>query len=515
MSVGGTGKAMRDLVVLLGIPIDNLDMDQTLERIEEFIHAGRATGKGHQVATINVDFIVKASRDQELRYLLQNVDLATADGMPLLWASRLLRTPLKSRVTGIDLVSLLAGWAAKKRFSIYLLGAGPGIATQAAEIMKQMNPDLIIAGVSSPPFLPVLEMDPSIQNEIRKAHPDILLVAFGNPKQEKWIGMVGQGLNAPVMIGVGGSLDFITGNTKRAPVWVQSIGLEWLSRLVQEPRRLWQRYLTDFQVFGIGFIRQWWAMVPRSPSRLPAAIVELDLKGRVATLKVRGEFTQARVREFQEIAKEALTRPEIRTDLAETTFLDSSALGALVDLARQAQAVCGNFSLVRVPPKIWKVLSLFKLEAFLNAAPAKATTADIPEVEPRSAEALLTKTLEINGATWKVVKAPRIIDAASASILRDACSRVLVQKLSLTIDFSETVYLLSAGIAALGQLQQLALKMNAELRLTGGSAEIQDILRQVHQNRALGLVPDHATGDDLSGYPHAKQQLASDPLSHW
>ncbi|MGB5060032.1 MAG: WecB/TagA/CpsF family glycosyltransferase, partial [Candidatus Promineifilaceae bacterium] len=182
---------MRRLIVILGVPIDDLNMAETLDRLDEFVVTGRETGKGHQVATVNADFVVKSMTDPELRYLLQEADLSTADGMPLVWGSRLLGVNLEGRVAGADMIPALAQRAAAKGYSIYFLGAAPGIAAKAAEILKEQNPDLIVAGVKSPPYSSVIDMDPAIIAEIKAAQPDILLVAFGNPKQEKWIGMYG------------------------------------------------------------------------------------------------------------------------------------------------------------------------------------------------------------------------------------------------------------------------------------------------------------------------------------
>jgi N-acetylglucosaminyldiphosphoundecaprenol N-acetyl-beta-D-mannosaminyltransferase len=243
--------------MLLGIPIDNLNMQEMLDRVEELIRSGRENGKSHQAATVNVDFIVKATRDPELHDLLVHADLATADGMPLIWSSQLFGTPIKERVAGSDLVPLLAERAAEKQFSIYFYGSGPGIAARAAEILKEKYPGLIVAGVKSPPFSKTLTVDPEVVDEIRAANPDILLVGLGNPKQEKWIGMYRKHLKVPFMIGVGGTMDMITGNLKRAPVWMQRVGLEWLFRMLQEPGRLWRRYTTDFFVFGSLVWKQW------------------------------------------------------------------------------------------------------------------------------------------------------------------------------------------------------------------------------------------------------------------
>jgi N-acetylglucosaminyldiphosphoundecaprenol N-acetyl-beta-D-mannosaminyltransferase len=131
---------MRKLIVISGIPIDDLNVEETLDRLEEFVEIGRATGKNHQIATVNADFIVKAMSDPELRFLLQESDLLMPDGMPLVWGSRLLGLPMEERVAGSDIVPMLAERAAQKGYSLYLLGAAPGIAQQAADILQRKVP---------------------------------------------------------------------------------------------------------------------------------------------------------------------------------------------------------------------------------------------------------------------------------------------------------------------------------------------------------------------------------------
>ncbi|MCA9924861.1 MAG: WecB/TagA/CpsF family glycosyltransferase, partial [Anaerolineales bacterium] len=279
---------MRKLILMLGVPIDDLTPAEALNRLEMFIENGRATGKNHQIATVNADFVVKAMSDPELRGILLESDMATADGMPLVWGARKLGVQLQDRVTGADMVPALSQRAAEKGYSIYFLGAAPGVAARAAEILQAQNPGLKIAGIYSPPKSSLLEMDTSVVDRVRAAKPDILLVAFGNPKQEKWIAMHRHNLSVPVMIGVGGTFDFIVGKTKRAPVWMQRAGLEWLFRLLHEPRRLWKRYVVDMGGFGLFFVRQWWAMrqgnwpqvlLPRTDLVMVAGTAVLNLFG--------------------------------------------------------------------------------------------------------------------------------------------------------------------------------------------------------------------------------------------
>ncbi len=356
---------MRKLLIILGTPVDDVNMDEALQRIEAFVNTGRATSKGHQIATINADFVVKSLQDAELRRILQEADMATADGMPLVWSARLLGVPLRGRVTGADMVPALAERAAQKGYSIYFLGAAPGVAEKAARILQQRHPTLQIAGIASPSVEAVQNGDPVVIAACKAAKPDILLVAFGNPKQEKWIYRHAQELGIPVMIGVGGTFDFIAGVTKRAPQWMQQSGLEWSYRLIQQPGRLWKRYITDLFGFGYFFLWQWWVMRKQGETSPVLPSSELLTINETVIMNVKGRLDRSTQNSFAEKAYRALTeQPYLIINLAQADFLDSSAIGTLVALCKQAREKGGNLWLTNIPATIQQVLSLLRLDQF-------------------------------------------------------------------------------------------------------------------------------------------------------
>ena len=226
-------------LAILGVPFDNVTTEQVIQTIVEMV----ASRRPHYLVTANVDFLVQAQTDVELRRILFDADLVLCDGTPLLWASRLLGNPLAERVAGADIVPLLIRIAAERQYRIFLLGASPDSAQRAVANLRQQYEDLIIAGHYSPPFSTLLEMDhEKIKQRILAAQPDMLFVSFGCPKQEKWIAMHYRALGVPVAAGVGATIDFLAGHMKRAPVWMQRIGMEWVFRLAQKPRRLFGRY---------------------------------------------------------------------------------------------------------------------------------------------------------------------------------------------------------------------------------------------------------------------------------
>jgi N-acetylglucosaminyldiphosphoundecaprenol N-acetyl-beta-D-mannosaminyltransferase len=230
-------------VAVLGLPLDCLSTDAAVEALERLVLSGGT----HQVPTVNLDIWLNSQNDPHLHRIIAGCSLVLADGMPLVWASGLLGCSLPERVTGVDLVPKLAALSARKGYGIFLLGGRQGVAERAARMLERDNPGVRIVGTYAPPEEDLIRMDHSeILNRIHAAKPDILLVAFGNPKQEKWIWMHLKRLGVPVSMGVGGSFDILVGDVRRAPRWIQRCGFEWAMRCVQEPARLAPRYLRDF-----------------------------------------------------------------------------------------------------------------------------------------------------------------------------------------------------------------------------------------------------------------------------
>lgn len=222
---------MRERVEILGVPIDVLTMGEALEKIQGFI----AQGTPHQVVTANAEMVMLAQEDREFSELLAGAHLVTGDGAGVVWASKKTGKPLPERVTGVDLVNNLLPVAAREGYGIFLFGAAPGVAAEAGEMMKEKFPALKIVGVENGYFQ--VQDEQTIVEKIRAAQPQILLVALGFPRQEKWIQKNLHNLGVPVAIGVGGTLDVFSGKVLRAPVWMQKSNLEWLYRLLKEPQR--------------------------------------------------------------------------------------------------------------------------------------------------------------------------------------------------------------------------------------------------------------------------------------
>ena len=229
-------------LMILGVRADHIDMAGALARIEAMIDQHRNEGGPvQQIITVNPEFVWAARKDAAFRATINQAALVLADGMGIVWASRILGQPFPERVTGTDLLPLLAERCARRGYRLFLLGAAPGVAEAAARILQQRSPGLQIAGVygGSPDDAEADE----ILGRIRAARPDVLAVAYGAPRQDLWIRQHAQALGAAgvgVAVGVGGAYDFIAGRVARAPRWMQRAGLEWLFRLLRQPRRAWR-----------------------------------------------------------------------------------------------------------------------------------------------------------------------------------------------------------------------------------------------------------------------------------
>ncbi len=217
---------------LLDVCVDDVTMEHALAAMARFI----AEGGPHHVITLDASMCVAARRDLDLRRIVLQADLVTPDSAGILWAARRAGAPLPERVSGVEIVERLAEVSAVKGISLYLLGSAPGVAEEAAVRMRERCRGCRIVGTRHGYFGPSDEG--ALIEDIRAAAPDVLCVALGIPKQERWIAAHREALGVPVMIGVGGTLDVLSGRVRRAPLWMQRRGLEWVYRLMSNPRKI-------------------------------------------------------------------------------------------------------------------------------------------------------------------------------------------------------------------------------------------------------------------------------------
>ena len=239
---------------ILGVGISAVNMNDALRQIEHWIR----TGEQHYVCVCPNHSIMESQKDHELRNTLNEAGMAMPDGMSVVWACKFLGHKELEQVRGTDLMLQVCSMAAEKGYSNFLYGATESVLEKLVENLKKRFPELKVMGTYAPPFRPLTEQESKyVIQMINAANPDILWVGLGGIKQERWMAHHFNYLKAPVMVGVGAAFDFLSGSKPEPPRWVQKAGLEWLFRLVREPRRLWKRNLYHPAFIGKVFMQKW------------------------------------------------------------------------------------------------------------------------------------------------------------------------------------------------------------------------------------------------------------------
>ena len=490
-------------IAILGVPFDPVTTPQTIELIADMV----ASRRPHYAVTANVDFVVQAQGDVELRRILFDAHLVLCDGMPLVWASRFLGRPLPERVTGSDLMPRLLAESERRGWRVFFLGGSPDSVAQAATRTLERHPRLRLVGAYSPPFKPLLEMDHAdLLRRVTAAAPDLLFVAFGCPKQEKWINMHYRHLGVPVCLGVGATIDFIAGTFLRAPVWMQRTGTEWLFRLAQEPRRLAGRYGKGFWVFGRAIFAQWRQLRSR-PARpgADAASGEWRMANGGAPL-MRGQeaaragiaSTEAPVTSAPQSTSRVLEAPvrldaataetvapawldaidagPLTLDLGHTAFIDSTGVGLLMRLRKRGVEGGHSFQLAHVQPPVERALSLMRIEGFFARAPALPPSSPGPAAACPSAAAFeavadptglhLTWRGEITAASLPVVAEeaePRVANLPAGS--------------QAIIDLAAVTFIDSSGLGLMLGFKKRARLRDAAVTFQNPSAAVRNVAR--------------------------------------
>jgi len=334
-------------LVLFGVPFHNVTFEEAIQWTVERVRSG----KPGVIATANLDFLVLAQTDPELREVLYAADLVIADGFPPVKLAPFFGPPLKGRVTGSDITPMLAARAEKEGISVYGLGAAEGVAARAMEVLKGRHPNLKVVGAWSPPYAPLNKMNHAeILRRLAEAKPDILFTAFGAPKQDKFNHMHVKTWKVPVAIGIGGTLDFIAGVQTRAPVWVQKLQCEWLWRWGSDPKRLTKRYVTNI---GFLFRAVWLTIRLKLGRNVPAVAGSFDPPVGVAYYH------------FQSLEELPLgLSGNVVIDLRNVEMLRSDEIGSLLELSKRVEKVV----LLHAGSKVWKLWEFSKLTGRLPLA---------------------------------------------------------------------------------------------------------------------------------------------------
>ncbi len=502
-------------IAILGVPFDNVSTAETIDAIDRMV----ASRQPHYLVTANVDFLVQAQEDVELRRILFDAHLVLCDGTPLVWASRLLGNPLLERVAGADLVPLLLRAAAEKGYRIFFLGATEESCTQAVTRLRKLHPALIIADHYSPPFNKLLEMDhDEIKRRVLAAKPDLLFVSFGCPKQEKWIAMHYRSLGVPVSAGVGATIDFLAGTVKRAPVWMQRVGMEWTYRLAQEPRRLFKRYFKDLWVFGWKILGQLWQLQLRQiggtsnsvaqKNRQPQNWIESRSTANSETVTQlpalpggegpgegehqyttadRGDTNHQLVKipsrlDLATVCDEAaLLEPAFSDtrhcllDMSHVQFIDSTGVGLLIRLQKKIRADGRQLVLLAPTAMVRRALELMRLQNFFDTAP------DLPSAQALIAARMREQTDAVQLRTPAAVN-PLLwqgeITAANAQEVWQRTEAHIAARhgRDLIIDMSGVRFMDSTGLGMMVRARKLAQREQVKLEFTHLQPAVQNVL---------------------------------------
>jgi exopolysaccharide biosynthesis WecB/TagA/CpsF family protein/anti-anti-sigma factor len=470
-------------ISILGVPFDNVTTQQTLSIFQDMI----ASRKPHYVATANVDFVVQATHDIELRRILNDAHLVLCDGMPLVWASHLLGNPLPERVAGSDLVPLLLAQAEKLGHRVFFLGGQEDIAAKAIANIKERHPDLQIAGVMSPPFSALLEMDhAAICKAVRDSKADILLVSFGCPKQEKWIAMNYRSLGVPVCMGVGATIDFLAGAVKRAPKWMQQAGMEWIFRLAQEPRRLLNRYFTDMLVFGAGILRQ--ILRLSGSCHYGNAKLSFETIGGIQVVELPQRFDADTIRANPEEWQQIVANDKSTVMLGHrVNFADSTAIAMLSRIAKDLR-VQGHFMVVAEPSMpMWHALEVMHVGSVTDVC-ARLTEAT-KMIQKRKSE----ETVSLSGqgdATPSVINWQGEVTAGNATEIWDQTEQLLAASVqrgcrNLTIDLSTVRFVDSTGVGLMVRAKKQCTARGINIRFEHPSQAASSVIRTLRMESFL------------------------------
>ena len=354
---------IRPPALMFGVPIADLNMIETIAVIGDLVKDGRTFGRSHQIATTNVDFLVNALDSPELRSILQRADVCLADGMPVVWGASLLGMPIQERVAGADLLPRLVEASATSGWRIHVFGSSPSVADRAVALFAQQYPSASVSVDPGPVIPDPTSVDEKVIESIAAVDADILCVALGNPKQERFIKAHRDRLGVPVMIGVGGSLDMLVGERRRAPTWMQRTGTEWIARMAQEPRRLGRRYAHDIRVFGPRLVREWREVRRRRDH----AGLTIDVAASAVEVRIGGS-TMPGPNAWNRAVGGLAEGAGLRLSSGSSTSIRDHALATVIGLVQQARLRNSEVLWLDDPAQLTSTLSGRGIPAALIAA---------------------------------------------------------------------------------------------------------------------------------------------------
>lgn len=356
----------RPPALIFGVPISDLTMAETLDTIEDLVALGRTTGRGHQIATVNADFLVRAIEHPEFRSVLQSCSLCLPDGWPAVLLPRWYGMSVRERIAGSDLVPLLAERAARHRWRLHLFGSSEQVASATERLLLQRYPGASISAEAGPPIRCADDVDAAMLDRLAAVDADVIGVALGNPKQEYFIRSHQARIGAPVMVGIGGSLDMLTGERRRAPRSMQRVGLEWAVRAAQEPRRLGPRYAHDIRALGPAVVRELRAV--RRRRREPGLDIRIDGGRGVVTAVIGGPKPSTNT-EARTAAEVVAGGSPLVVDAGEEQAINDIAAAQLVGLVAVARRHGRPLTFSHVKAELIEALAAMRLSPSMIGIP--------------------------------------------------------------------------------------------------------------------------------------------------
>lgn len=489
-------------VALLGIPIDNLTLSETLAKIFDLIERLPSTQEGTSpfVGTVNTDFIVNmmgwrwnTPRHPELLHDLREAEMNTPDGAPLVWLSQLLGCPLKQRVTGADLLPLILQECEKRGKSVYFFGGDTHFEDKLLPTIQKLYPTLKIAGHTAPhvsltgeslEFTP--EQDELVILDIQKAKPDVLLISLGNPKQEIWFQRIRYQLKIPISIGIGGALNFLIGKIQRAPIWMQKRGLEWIYRLLKEPTRLWKRYFVDAYVLIalitpltiLNRLLKWRATyLPQNTSQTPFSAYSFKVDNQVSLI-----ITLPSILDKQELSfltgllKEDIQKGFLVFDFKNVLYIDAVLIALFMEIIKNSSLKKIRVLFLEIPYSIQSLLNRHRVwdlfEVHVLHHPQDLITVWQGEVSVPLFSISYSKT-----PTKAIIHVLGSLDASQHPLLLFERMIKEIQGLDCELDLRYCSFLDSSGIGLFLKLKRYQAKYAKKLILSYLSPAIKQTLR--------------------------------------
>ena len=438
-------KADRAPIAILGVPFDNVDLDETLALAETMV----ASRQPHYVTTVGVDFLAEALEDVELRRVLFDAHLLIAEEKAIVWASKTLGNPLPANVTVPGLIPRLFALAEQKNWRVFLLGVDDTV----AEKVRGRHPKLQIVGAHLPVDKPLLEMDHAdILRRLREAKPDVLLVAFGSPKQEKWINMNYRLTGVPFVLGAGTAFDFSTGAGRPQPR-----GRKNFWKFVRAV--LWQR---------------WRLRSKKSATPAPANVMP-DPYGNFI-IRAPAEMGAATAQASQSEWLRAVENSNVIFDLADTVFLDSTGVGALIRLRKRSRELNHHFFLVAPRPQVWAALKLMKLDEFFTM---QASTSGV-RILMESAAGATPVTSDVQEKELQIRWAGEVtaLNAVELGAYTESELSQITPGMNVVIDLSRVTFVDSTGIGLMVRFKKNLKRSDVNLKFANPSGSVRNVIRQ-------------------------------------